>query len=120
MKARLENEDIMCFLYDEYILSLDPFYNLSVGGIKLKIEKSDSEKTLKIVTAYNQAQYTNTEGEIINCPHCQSSEICISYKSMRGYKGFFVAIISFVFFVFPIFYRTINKCKMCGYEFKKI
>lgn len=37
LRCKLENEGILCYLFDEHIVSINPLFNLTVGGIKLKI-----------------------------------------------------------------------------------
>lgn len=37
MKSKLKSENIVCFLFDENIVGLNPVYNIAVGGIKLKV-----------------------------------------------------------------------------------
>ena len=46
LKTKLENEGIPCYLFDENIVGLNPFYNFAVGGIKLKISEQDKEQVL--------------------------------------------------------------------------
>ena len=118
MKSKLESENIMCFLFDENIVGLNPLYNVTVGGIKLKINKSDIQKATEIIDETEKASLTNDQGEIIKCPKCASEEIISGFKSMKGSKGILSAIVSFLFMVFPIYYKTVYKCKNCGNEFK--
>ncbi|RAI83865.1 putative signal transducing protein [Algoriphagus yeomjeoni] len=118
MKSKLESENILCFLFDENIVGLNPLYSLSVGGIKLKIGKSDIDKAALIIEETEKATLTNDHGEVINCPSCQSEEIYSGFKSMAGTKGIISAITSILFMVFPIYYKTVYKCKKCGNEFK--
>jgi len=118
LKSKLESEDIICFLYDENIVGLNPLYNLTVGGIKLKIKKSDVDKASEIIEATDSSVLTNEIGEAIKCPNCQSEDIYNNYKSMNSIKGIFSAIISFLFAVFPLYFKTVYKCKVCDTEFK--
>ena len=46
LKTKLESEGISCVLFDENIVSLDPLYNMAVGGIKLRIAENDQEKAI--------------------------------------------------------------------------
>lgn len=118
MKAKLESENIMCFLFDENIVGLNPLYNIAVGGIKLKINKSDIKKATEIIEETVKSSLSNDQGEVIKCPNCKSEDIYSGFKSMRGAKGIISTIVSFLFMVFPIYYKTVYKCKKCGYEFK--
>ena len=118
MKSKLESEKIMCFLFDEHIVGLNPLYDVAVGGIKLKINKSDLDKATEIVEETLNSSLTNDKGEVVKCPNCESEDIYSGFKSMKGTKGILSAIVSFLFMVFPIYYKTVYKCKICGNEFK--
>ncbi|MEO0333074.1 MAG: DUF2007 domain-containing protein, partial [Bacteroidota bacterium] len=107
------NENITCFLFDENIVELNPLYNITVGGVKLKIDKADLDEATTIIE-----EITNDQGEIIQCPNCQSEDIYSGFKSMKGARGVLSAITSFLFMVFPIYYKTVYKCKSCINEFK--
>jgi len=48
-KSKLEAFDIPCFLADENIIGLNPFYNQAIGGIKLKVLEKDYEAALEIL-----------------------------------------------------------------------
>ena len=118
MKSKLESENIMCFLFDENIVALNPLYNITVGGIKLKVNKLDIDKATEIIEETSKSALTNELGEIIKCPSCESDDIYSGFKSMKGTKGIVSVIISFLFMAFPIYYKTVYKCKKCGNEFK--
>ncbi|MES2617142.1 MAG: DUF2007 domain-containing protein [Bacteroidota bacterium] len=49
LKSKLESEDIHCFLKDETMMGINPLFNISLGGVKLMINKEDSEKALEIL-----------------------------------------------------------------------
>ncbi len=117
LKSKLENEGVNCFLFDENIVSINPLYNITVGGIKLKISEADAEKVRKIIAEVENTPLTNDENEPFNCPNCESSNLISGYKSMKGILGVIGAIISFLFMVFPIYYNIGYKCNDCGNEF---
>jgi hypothetical protein len=108
----------MCFLFDENIVGLNPLYNITVGGIKLKINKTDVEKSTLIINETEKSALTNHQGEVIKCANCESEEIYNGFKSMKGTMGVISAITSFLIMVFPIYFQTVYKCKKCGNEFK--
>ncbi|MDO6435845.1 DUF2007 domain-containing protein [Cyclobacterium sp. 1_MG-2023] len=118
MKSKLKSENIVCFLFDENIVGLNPVYNIAVGGIKLKVIKSDIDKASLILKETEKARLTNEIGEVIICPVCHSEEVYGGFKSMKGIKGIISAITSFLLMVYPIYYKSIYKCKKCGKEFK--
>jgi hypothetical protein len=118
LKSKLESEGITCYLFDENIVGLNPLYNITIGGIKLKINKFDMDKASLIIQEVDQSKLTNDQGESLKCPNCHSEEIYSGFKSMKGIKGILSVIISFLLIVFPIYFKTVKKCKECGYEFK--
>ncbi len=117
MKSKLESENIRCFLFDENIVELNLIYNIAVGGIKLKINKSDAEKAIEIINKFEKSALTDDFGEVIKCPKCGAEDIYSGFKTMKGIKGILSAIISLLFLVFPIYYKNVYKCKNCGNEF---
>ncbi len=117
-KSRLENESITCYLFDDTMISLNYLYHQSLGGIKLKVSEYDLKKGLEIVGDIDNTPLLNSEGELVKCPKCSSSELYLGYKSMNGVVGVFSFLLSFLVTMFPLFYKTLNKCKSCGNEFK--
>ncbi|MFT5860192.1 MAG: hypothetical protein ACI865_002300 [Flavobacteriaceae bacterium] len=118
LQARLEGEGIKCFIFDENIVTMNPLFNFAVGGIKLKINRSDGEKALSIIQEINETPTTDENDEVVCCPNCQSSDLYTNYKSMKGLGGFMSIIASFMLMVFPIYYKSLYKCKSCDTEFK--
>jgi DNA-directed RNA polymerase subunit RPC12/RpoP len=118
LKGKLESEDIECYIYDENIVTLNPLFNFAVGGIKLKVNKDDFSKAKSILTEIDNKPYTDNQDEIIKCPNCSSTELYSDFKSMKDVKGIIAAIAAFLFTVFPIYYKSVYKCKKCNTEFK--
>ncbi len=119
VKARLESEGIQCFVYDENIVTLNPLYNIAVGGVKLKINEEDRERALTVLRSIDETPLTNEQEEIIKCPNCHSTELYSGFKSMKNPAGIVAAITSFVFSVFPIYFKTVYRCKKCDTEFNQ-
>jgi hypothetical protein len=49
IKGRLEAEGIDCFLKDELTVQVDNFYANALGGVKLQVKESDSERASEIL-----------------------------------------------------------------------
>jgi len=60
IRAKLEANDIPCFLADENMGSIYPAYNQGGGGIKLKVFARDLEKSREII---NDDDQTNIDDE---------------------------------------------------------
>lgn len=119
-KTKLESQGIECFLFDEYINTLNPLFNVTVGGIKLKIRSEDTEDAENIIREVEVEKSLDENDRIIECPKCNSQELYSGFKSMKGLKGVLSAIVSFALMVYPVYYKTVYRCKNCGFEFKEM
>ncbi|GAA0194794.1 hypothetical protein GCM10009122_58580 [Fulvivirga kasyanovii] len=118
LRSKLESEGVLCFLFDENMVSLNPLYNLTLGGIKLKIREADAQKALQIIEEVETTPFTDEQDRQVRCPVCQSTQLYSDFKSMKGLKGVFTAIVSFLLFVFPFYYKSVYKCRQCNAEFR--
>jgi len=118
LKTKLEHEGIVCHLHDENLVTLNPFFNETVGGIKLKISDADQEQAQMILDHIEREPIKEDHKEIIHCPNCGSKDLYNDFKSMKNTKGIIAAIVSFLLTVFPIYFKTVYRCKACGTEFK--
>jgi len=118
LQARLEDEGIIAHVHDENIMTVNPLLNVAVGGVKLKVDETDAQKALEIIAEIDQAPHTNDQDEVIVCPNCQSKELYSDFKSMKSAGGVIAGISSFLFGIFPFYYKRLYRCKECGTEFK--
>ena len=49
LRTQLENEGILSFVFDENMISINPFYNVALGGVKVMIHEKDIERASEIV-----------------------------------------------------------------------
>ena len=119
LKSKLESEGIVCYLFDEHTVTMNPLYNVTVGGIKLKINEADLEFAREIYNSIQNTPFTNDKNELLKCPKCESTELYSDFKSMKGASGIISAFTSFFFLLFPIYYKSVYKCKKCGEEFMR-
>lgn len=119
LKSRLESEDIPCFLTDENMVGLNPLYNVTIGGVKLKINKEDAERALAIVREIENTPLTDDNDKVITCPKCGSSNITSDYTSIKSIKGVLALIVALLFSILPLYTKKVYKCKQCGNEFLK-
>lgn len=119
LRTKLASEGIQSFIFDENIVTLNPLYNLVVGGIKVMVAQADFVRAQQIIAKIDATSPTDENGQVINCPTCGSTELYHAFKSMRGFTGFLSAILSFLLTVIPPYFKTVYKCKECGREFDK-
>jgi len=66
-KTKLESEGLICFLFDENVVSTQLAYANALGGIKLKIREQDVERVKQI--------FLEAGDEAVRiCPDCLSVE----------------------------------------------
>ncbi|WP_375559032.1 hypothetical protein ACE193_14975 [Bernardetia sp. OM2101] len=109
-KLRLENEGVDCYLFDENIAGMDITYDVAIGGIKAKVNSTDTERVKEILKVLEAEQ--KGKDIFIKCPVCESTE---HYKNFTSIKGWWAIIWAFL----GIGRQTQNyKCKECGNEFE--
>jgi hypothetical protein len=79
-RARLEWHGIECYAFDENLIHFNWLYSLAVGGIKLKVRRTDAERAVEILreepvrvdVVYEAV--TGDQGDLV-CPQCNSPGI---------------------------------------------
>jgi hypothetical protein len=118
LKSKLESEGVICYVFDEYTVTINPLLSTGIGGIKLKINENDAEKALLILKEIQEVVAIDEKGKNQTCPNCGSIDLYVDFRSMKGVKGFLSMIIMFAFVIYPLYYKNVYKCKNCDYEFK--
>ena len=95
-KSKLESEAIDCYLFDDTINSMDMIYGVAIGGIKVKVNASDTERVKKVLQDIENEK--KAIAIFIKCPVCESTEHYKNFKSIKGWKSFLAILISFFTF----------------------
>jgi hypothetical protein len=80
-KSVLEGAGIDCTLVDEEIVSLDWFYSLMMGGIKLCVRQSEAALARDLLTSAPSQDSPEAPMESVEeerrppCPHCGSADV---------------------------------------------
>ncbi len=117
VKAHLEGHGLVCFVFDEHIVDMNPLYSNAIGGVKIKVREKDSEEALELVQALDKKPYTDENDTVIACPNCGSEEYFKDFNSMRNVGSVLAAIFSLLTFLFPIYRKRVYRCKECDTEF---
>lgn len=118
LQNTLEGEGIECYIFDENIVTVNPLYGNAVGGIKLKIHEEDKEKAITILSELAEKPFLDKNNEVITCPKCQSQKLYSNFNSMNDAKGVLAAITSVLLSVFPLYTKSVYRCKECDMEFE--
>lgn len=112
-RIELENEGIESFIYDEETITMDPLLSNAIGGIKVKINAKDIERTKDFLA--KREEENNPP-----CPNCGSKRIMTNFRSFKSASGIISAIAAFLFTIFPPLFKTVNKCLDCNHEFESL
>lgn len=111
-KSKLENEGILCFLKDENSVSINPFNNIALGGIKLQVPEDAVDNALNILIEMNAMPHTNENNDIIVCPNCSSIDFYRTYGTGKTKDSLFKLI--FGMFLAPLpMSKSVLKCENC-------
>ena len=107
--TKLRDAGIQCYLKDEYTVTIDPILTNAVGGIKLLINKKDSQEVFELLRQFDEDYRRNAV-----CPKCGSHNIELVPK--RTAANMITAIISWLFSDYAVSVENVYKCSSCGYE----
>jgi hypothetical protein len=80
--SMLKDEDINCYLKDEYTITIDPLLSPAIGGMKLMVYEPQSQRAMEIMEDADK-KFVQT----FACPHCgvHSLELVIQIKKPTGF-----------------------------------
>ena len=107
--TKLRDAGIHCYLKDEYTVTMDPLLTNAVGGIKLVINKKDSQEVFELLQHFDEDYRRNTV-----CPKCGSHNIELVPK--RTAANMITAILSWLFSYYAVSVENVYKCSNCDYE----
>jgi len=113
----LESEGINCFLDNQFTVGVNWLYSNALGGVKLKVNKSNAEKAIELLKSLNDPVEVSAqpeEGMLPDsaCPNCGDTDIVAI-----NYQRKFAALS--ILFSLPLFiFRKRYRCRKCGHKFK--
>lgn len=96
IKTILESNGIQCFLADENLISVNPFYTSAIGRIKLQINEKYIDKAYQVLLEnnYDFKQHKKTDNiKVEPCSKCNSRNV----KSIRPNISFIIFSALFLF-----------------------
>lgn len=109
--GRLQNEDVPCFLRDEFTVTMDPILTNALGGIKLVVPEDQVWKARKLIE-----QFDRERKEQLVCPVCGSQEV--EYVSNPARSGNWLSnIVSYLFSGYSVSIKKAYHCFHCGNDF---
>jgi hypothetical protein len=101
LKSILDSEGIESYIYDEHLVTANPMYANTIGGIKLKIRKKDFAKVCQVLEG--------TEHEIIfHKEEEQSKNFTKHILSILFSKETIIAIVVLLLLIFLFYFNFIR------------
>jgi|SRR5882757_230260 len=110
----LEENSINCHLKDENIVTVDPFLNNAVGGIKLMVAEVQFVRAQEIIKEA-ETDYLNE----VQCPACKKMGLTAEEK-INNPAGFWGKLKNQVAYGQTATYKKSYRCKNCGSVFTEI
>lgn len=109
--GRLEEDNIKCWLKDEYTVTIDPILTNAIGGIKLMVASLQAERAISILR-----KLENEHKALHPCPKCDSLNIEL-VSTPRKTANWVSAIFGFLFASYAMPVEKVMHCFDCGHEF---
>jgi len=121
IRAKLEANDIPCFIEDDHMAGLNPLYNQSTG-IKLKIFERDLDRCKAIIAEDEQALEEHVEidpetDDAIICPFCASTNVERIEPNVNR-PGWINTLHTFFANIFPFYSPKQWHCFNCKQDFE--
>ena len=110
----LQEEGIQCYLKDEYTVTIDPLLSPAIGGMKLMVAESQSERALTILSDASK-KYLET----LACPHCGAHTIEL-ITEITTPVGFWKKLKSIALNGQPQKVRKYYRCTSCNSVFDEL
>ncbi len=122
IKARLESNDIPCFLTDENVATLNGLYNQAIGGVKLNVFERDVDQINALLAedlagSDPELENTDDDNDKVLCENCGSDNVSYGQATQKRFS-WWVTVLSFLFMVLPFKANKCYHCYNCGHEFK--
>ena len=109
MLTKLQGEGMVCFLKDEFTVTVDPILSNAIGGIKLIVKKEDEQEALELLRIFDEAYMKSAV-----CPQCGNHTIERVPKSTT--KNLLSVLLSWLFWSYAISAKNVYQCSTCKYE----
>jgi uncharacterized protein YbaR (Trm112 family) len=110
----LQENEIICHLKDEYIVTTDPLLNPAVGGIKLFVEESQFDKAIVIMK-----DAENDYLKDLACPNCKNHSLVAEEKIDKP-ESFWGKIKNQIAYGQTETYSKHYRCTNCNHIFSEL
>jgi DNA-directed RNA polymerase subunit RPC12/RpoP len=110
----LQEEGINCWLKDENTVTIDPILTNAIGGIKLMVADTQTERAFGLLKQFRKEQQA-----YLKCPRCGSLDVEL-VTTPRKASNWFGVIIGLLFTSYALSGEKVYHCFDCGFEFDEI
>jgi hypothetical protein len=110
--GQLEEQGIVCWLKDEYTITIDPILTNALGGIKIMVAEIQAQRALDIID-----KNRNNAKNLKCCPKCNSADVEF-ISSNRKTSNWFTALAGFFLGDLAIAGNKVFHCFSCGCEWE--
>lgn len=111
IKAHLESEEIPCYIYNEILNSVMPYFNtMTEGSIQVMIDEENLEQAINIMEQINES--LPEEEEVVSCPKCSSKDTSLIFKQ-KGLLRLFILLFNSKYDDYDNY-----RCLTCNTKFK--
>ncbi|MEO8588034.1 MAG: DUF2007 domain-containing protein [Flavobacteriales bacterium] len=113
-RCLIEAEGIPVFLKDEHIISTNPMWATTLGGIKLQVptaRKSEAEELIR--SRENEPFEDPEEGSSPTCASCGSHDLEGPFTTLRTKRGWLGYLVGVLAFSYPMNYDRVYQCRVC-------
>ena len=107
--TRLQDCGIVCFLKDEFTVTIDPILSNAIGGIKLQVREDQLTETMSILKSIDEEMRKTAV-----CPRCKKESL--DYISKPSAGNIFTAIFTWLFSSYAVAPLQVYHCSSCGWE----
>ena len=107
LRSRLEANGITTLIPDEGVISVNPLYAGTVGGIRVQVGEKDLSSAREILDLKDAP----IEKGVFECPKCGSDLVDIEYANLPR----FLALLSVLCLGLPLlWFKKQCRCRICG------
>jgi hypothetical protein len=118
LKTKIQNAGFECTLIDEKTVDTDPLVSQAIGGVKLRVKKSDLKDVIEVMDGIPEMVLINPKGHIVSCANCHSKQVASAVHDEDGLSGVFKGIIRSAKMLNPSYSDNIYLCLKCNEKFE--
>lgn len=105
----LQARGIICYLKDEYTVTIDPLLSNAIGGIKLVTHARNQKEAFTLLKEYDE-DFRNT----VECPVCGGDDFMVATRQTT--PNLIIVFLSWLFANYAVSSENVYRCNNCGYE----